>query len=593
MPRIKVLLVLLLAATAVQAGVQASDGAAIKGDLSSENVTFSQVLVNPANGHSYEFIRLSTAISWHDAVIMAQNAGGYLATITDESEAAIVTSLLSSPGDEAWLGASDEAQEGTWVWANGEPWAYTNWYPGEPNDGYPNEDYLLAMHVAGGRWVDVWDNNYGLIIESDSASPNVIFNPLNGHSYEYVKLPGDVSWNEAVIMAQNAGGYLATITDETEAEIITTLLSTPGHAATFLGGSDEAQEGVWTWVTGEPWDYTNWYPGEPNAAYPNQDYLEAQHILGGRWVDVEDGCDGIIIEKDSTSPTVIINPENGHRYEYVRLSEAISWHDAVTTAENAGGYLATITDATEADIVTTLLSQEGDEAWLGASDEEEEGTWTWITDEPWDYTNWYPGEPNDGYPNEDYLLAMHVAGGRWVDVWDSNYGLIIESGTPMTDRPSLIYPVGDDLILYDMLPTFSWTDVTGSATYRLELSIDQNFSFVMAIDDITGPEHQFADSLDFGTHYWWRVIATDQGGNFSISDTADCWTWTLGDVNHSHTITLGDVMVLIDHLFITHTPIEPPRAGDMNGDCRITLADVMWLIAKLFISQIELRVGCD
>ncbi len=23
-------------------------------------------------------------------------------------------------------------------------------------------------------------------------------------------------------------------------------------------------EGDWNWVTGETWDYTNWYPGEPN-----------------------------------------------------------------------------------------------------------------------------------------------------------------------------------------------------------------------------------------------------------------------------------------------------------------------------------------
>ena len=593
MPRMTVLLVSLFAATVAQAGVQTSDGSVIKGDLPSANVTFSQVGVNPASGHSYEFVRLSTAISWHDAVIMAENAGGYLATVTDSVEARIVTTLLSGPGDEAWLGASDEAQEGAWTWITGEPWGYTNWYPGEPNAGRDTEDYLLATSGLGGRWVDVWDNNYGLIIEHDTATRNIIFNPLNGHSYEYVKLPGDVFWHDAVIMAQNAGGYLATITDSTEAAIVTTFLSIPGNNATWLGGSDEAQEGVWAWVTGEAWDYTNWYPGEPNAAYPNQDYLEAQHVLGGRWVDVEDGCDGIIIEKDSTSPNVIINPANGHKYEFVRLSTAISWHDAVTMAENAGGYLATVTDSGEARIVTTLLSGSGDEAWLGASDDAQEGAWTWITGEPWGYTNWYPGEPNAGYPNEDYLLVTNGLGGRWVDVWDDNYGLIIESETRTLERPTLVWPLTSDHIIYDMLPTFSWTDVTGDVTYRLELSIDQNFAFLMTVDSLVAPEHQLADSLDFGTHYWWRVIATDQNGNFSVSDTADFWTWTLGDVNHTHNVSISDVMTLIDHLYISRAPIVPPRVGDVNGDCKISIVDVARLVAHMFISRVELRVGCE
>jgi hypothetical protein len=461
MPRITVLLVTLLAAAVVQAELVVSDGEVEK-EISLSEVTSSQVAVNPANGHTYEYIRLSSAISWHDALTMAENVGGYLATITDASEAAIVTSLLSDYGDEAWLGASDETQEGVWTWANGEPWGYTNWYPGEPNAGYPNEDYLLAQNILGGRWVDVWDNNYGLIIESDTVTPNIIFNPHNGHSYEYLKLPGDVSWHEAVAMAENAGGYLATITDSTEAAIVTTFLSMPGNDATWLGGSDEAEEGVWAWVTGEPWDYTNWYPGEPNAAYPTQDYLEAQHALGGRWVDVEDECDG----------------------------------------------------------------------------------------------------------------------------------LIIESETQPQDRPSLIYPTGDDFTLYEMLPAFTWTEVAGDVTYRLELSLDSDFTFVMLVDGLEVPAYQSSDSLEFSTHYWWRVTAVRQDG-FSVSEPADFWTWTLGDVNNSHTVSLADIMRLIDYLYISKEPIEPARVGDMNGDCDIRLGDVMWLVAKLFISQIELRVGCE
>jgi len=96
-----------------------------------------------------------------------------------------------------------------------------------------------------------------------------------------------------------------------------------------------------------------------------------------------------------------------------------------------------------------------------------------------------------------------------------------------------------------------------------------------------------------GTHYWWRVKASDWGGLTSVSDTADFWTWTLGDVNRSHTCTIGDISVIIDHLFITKTPIVPPKAGDVNHTCSITISDVARIVDHLFIAGAELLVGCE
>jgi hypothetical protein len=130
-------------------------------------------------------------------------------------------------------------------------------------------------------------------------------------------------------------------------------------------------------------------------------------------------------------------------------------------------------------------------------------------------------------------------------------------------------------------------------TYRLELSINQNFSFLMTVDNIIAPEHQLDDPLEFGTHYWWRVVATDKNGNFAVSDTADFWTWTLGDVNHTHSVSISDAMAIVDHLYISRAPIEPPEVGDVNADCKITIADVVRLVTHMFISRIELRVGCE
>ena len=37
------------------------------------------------------------------------------------------------------------------------------------------------------------------------------------------------------------------------------------HSPTYwLGGTDEKNEGVWEWITGEAWKFTKWAANEPN-----------------------------------------------------------------------------------------------------------------------------------------------------------------------------------------------------------------------------------------------------------------------------------------------------------------------------------------
>ncbi len=81
---------------------------------------------------------------------------------------------------------------------------------------------------------------------------------------------------------------------------------------------------------------------------------------------------------------------NGHLYAV--FSEHLVWSDAALRCDEIGGYLATERAEEESGIIEVLSSSP---MWIGLTDAENEGVWTWITGESFDYTHWRGGEPSD------------------------------------------------------------------------------------------------------------------------------------------------------------------------------------------------------
>lgn len=100
----------------------------------------------------------------------------------------------------------------------------------------------------------------------------------------------------------------------------------------------------------------------------------------------------------------------GHHY-YLSSSIATG-PQAYSIASNLGGYVASITTAAENNWLSVRIPGY---IIIGLSDAQTEGNFTWQSGEPYGYSNWWPGEPNN-LGNEDYVVTNFGAVGRWNDI---------------------------------------------------------------------------------------------------------------------------------------------------------------------------------
>lgn len=111
------------------------------------------------------------------------------------------------------------------------------------------------------------------------------------HRYEIIAQT--LTWDDARVWCESRGGHLATITSAEEAKNVEDMLDAAGLTAVWLGANNRNASSGFQWVTGEPFDYAEWGPGEPNNTNGVEYYLMLMKRDGIGWIWNDSRLDGL------------------------------------------------------------------------------------------------------------------------------------------------------------------------------------------------------------------------------------------------------------------------------------------------------------
>ncbi len=318
---------------------------------------------------------------------------------------------------------------------------------------------------------------------------------FQGHRYQF--LPGPFRLDAAGKKADELGGHLVTINsaeEQTWIEATFAALIATKHEGWCRTAGDWASKGKsWRWLTGEPFMYVQWAPN-----YPNDRQGEGVLYLHGKdggllwknsywsrpcsalieWDDAEEKPAVASAKsmppsapepKPDTSPGAEVKPGQtltfgGHRYQF--LAGPFVRDEASDKARALGGHLLTINSAEEQQWIEKSFAAVIPSGWCRIGGERDPDTkpWRWTTKEPFDYTQWAPGSPDESPARRGLFLCRTDGKLPWKNsYWSHSASTVVEWDDDGEKPP----PQATSSELKPVPVEAGWTDlITGADVQR-------------------------------------------------------------------------------------------------------------------------------
>ncbi len=218
---------------------------------------------------------------------------------------------------------------------------------------------------------------------------------------------------------------------------------------------------------------------------------------------------GLFLPPHAEATTIgpVTNPANGHAY-YV-THDLLTWAAGEAWATGLGGHLVTINDAAENAWILGNFALENDWYWTGGSDAAVEETFAWVSGDPWAYSNWTPGEPDDdaGIGGGGDFVVIFRKTGQWLDTRGEIplAGAIAEVPTPTgVDRRAVDESAG----------ALELSAVALQAEVRVRLGLPRETRVQLVVFDVRGrPVRTLHDGVLGAGNHDFRWDETDQAGH--------------------------------------------------------------------------------
>ena len=229
----------------------------------------------------------------------------------------------------------------------------------------------------------------------------------------------------------------------------------------------------------------------------------------------------------------ILNPLNGHYFDAISVPEGIDWYDANIQAEamsfmGVSGYLAVTATPGELDFIMSRFPQACSNLyWLGGfqpeGSPEPAGNWQWVNGEPWSYTNWGSGQPNNYADSEDGLRFSGTSV-HWNDISRYNTGskgFVVEFEAPIPN-PVLNLANGHYYEAISASGGITWYDAATQAEAVTFMGMPGHLAAITSPDENGFIAFHFPEAL--ANFYWF--------GGFqpaSSPEPAGNWQWVNGE----------------------------------------------------------------
>jgi hypothetical protein len=268
-----------------------------------------------------------------------------------------------------------------------------------------------------------------------------------------------------------------------EADFFNRALSPQEVQSIFVAGSSGKCQPSGPWVLGQ------WYQG------PSGHYYSVQQITGGdnSWPTARNQAQALVAPNGQPVNLATLTSAEENNFVFSGINDPAYW--AVDDGNhNEGPYIG---------------------GYQFDKLHEPDGDWTWVTGEPWSYTNWAPGEPSNSGGNEDYLTFFSVDGVSRTSTWNDDdlstviHYYVAESEDCIPAPPDLISWWPGDGNALDVQGGNNGTLENG-ATLAAGL-VNQAFSFNRAMTQFVqvpdAADIRFGGNLPMSVDFW--IYRTD------------------------------------------------------------------------------------